>query len=187
MLYQRTKSSSYIDSFERKFANFCEKSPVLLSFVTTANGVQVINEENNSILDFAWKFDVDVKTFIFGIKQVLVDKWYPRLVKVIHDEETIPMDEQIAMATRSNDLNSIPTKRKVETKIVYIVDKCIIPKDIFLLKDTETDITYRYKLKTSSVFFLKKLRSGNLTEVTAADYFFAHSEFLNEITAKGEE
>jgi hypothetical protein len=181
MLYQKSDSSLYVQEFKRKFSNFADKAPILISYTTTPTGVQVINETTSLVYEFSWDFTIPVKSFIHGIKQILVENCYPILEKLEEIEEDLSEEDQIKLASEGTPLDEIPTKCKIGRYHKYLIDKCIIIKDIFLLKDLETDRMYRYQMNKSSVFFLQKMRSGKLNPAQAAEYFFKNTTLLNEV------
>jgi hypothetical protein len=181
MLYQKNDSTLYIQEFKRKFNNFAIKAPVILSYTTTPTGVQVVNESTSMVYEFSWDFSIPIKSFIHGIKEILVESCYPVLDLIEETEKALTGDEQISMASSGTPLDSIPTKYKIGVYHRYRIDKVIIVKDIFLLVDLETKKIYRYQLHKSSVFFLQKIRTGKLNPAQAADYFFKNATLLNEV------
>jgi hypothetical protein len=187
MLYTKNDSQTYIQEFKKRFQNYCEKAPILLSYTTTSNSVQVIDESQNDVYEIPWDFSIPVKSFIHGIKNYLIEKGcYPILHKIEEEEEKISENEQIEMAVQGTDLESIPVRRYKKHIHPYLIDKVIVFKDIFIVKDLVTEKMYRYKMNKSSVFFLKKIRSGKLNKEQAAKYFFENSVLMNEIVAKEE-
>ena len=187
MLYQKNDSQLYIQEFKKRFTNFCEKCPLLLSFTTTPTGVQVIDENTNDVYEISFDYSIPVKSFIHGIKNMLIEKGcYPVIYKIDEGEEDVSTEEQLEMAVDGADLDSIPVRRYKKHITPLRIDKCIIFKDIFILEDTKTGKMSRYKLNKSSVFFLKKMRSGKLTREEAGKYFFSNATFLNEIVPKEE-
>ena len=188
MLLNQASSKQYVEEFERKFKNFCEKSPALLSFTTTPQGVQVVDEHADKVYDIDWEFSVPVKSFIFGIKQILIDKGcYPILFKKESNEVVLTQEEQVELASQGTNLDALPTTKTIDVVRKFLIDKTIIFRDFFILKELESDKTYRYHLKTSAVFFLKKIRSGKLDRFQAGEYFFTHADLLNEIIPRGSE
>jgi hypothetical protein len=113
---------------------------------------------------------------------VIVKNCYPTIIKTVEIEESIPIEEQAKLASEGIDIDSIPIKRKVKKTNEYLIDKVIVYSDILILKELETEKTFRYKLNKSSIFFLKRTRSNNWTKEEAGNYFFKHSTLLNEIT-----
>lgn len=187
MLYTKNDSQTYIQEFKKRFQNYCEKAPILLSYTTTSNSVQVIDESQNDVYEIPWDFSIPVKSFIHGIKNYFIEKGcYPILHKIEEEEEKISENEQIEMAVQGTDLESIPVKRYKKSIHKFLIDKCIIFKDIFLIKDLETGKMYRYKMNKSCVFFLKKMRTGRFNREQAASYFFENSILLNEVYPKDE-
>ena len=181
MLCQRNDSQTYVTEFKKRFTNFAEKAPIRISFNTTPTGIQVIDEDTDQVYEFDWDYTIPVKTFIHGIKSILRTNCYPRIVKVETIWRPISEQRQIELAAEGQDLQSIPTQEQIELRTTFCIDKVIVIKDIFIVEDETTHKLYRYKLHKSSVFFLKKLREGRLSPTEAADYFFQHSELLNEI------
>lgn len=185
-------SAVYLDEFKKRFKNFCEKSPVLLSFITAPKGVQIIDEVNDKVYDIDWQFSVPVKSFIFGIKQILISKGcYPTFVKETTTEVKLTHEEQLALASKGVSLDELPETRTVTTSSTFVVDKVIIHKDVFIIKELETGDSFRYQMKQradvpekrySSVFFLKRLRSGKYSPAQSGEYFFEHADLLNEVT-----
>lgn len=185
MLYNKGDSSQYIQEFKKRFTNFCEKCPLLISFTTTPNGVQIIDETKDDVYDIAWDFAIPVKSFIHGIKNMLIDKGcYPVICRTDEGEESVSQEEQIQMAIDGESLDSIPVRRYKKHLTEFLVDKTIIFKDIFIIQNRDTGEMSRWKLNKSSVFFLKKMRSGKLTKEEAGKYFFEHAIFLNDIILK---
>lgn len=181
MLVKALDASEYIAEFKKRFTNFCEKSPILLSYAVTNNQVQVVIEETDDVLTFDFQFSVDVKEFIYGIRQILIRKAYPVIEKTEFSERTLSAEEQITMAQQGTPVDAIPSVVTEQKAIRYLIDRVIIYKDTFILRDLETDKLYRYKLNGSSVFFLKKMRLKKMSPKEAGDFFFSKAELLNEI------
>ena len=183
MLHEKIDSEKYKAEFIKKLSNFCEKSPVLLSFVTSDAGVTIIHANSGKRYEFPWNFTVAVKSFIHGIKEVLVENHYPRMVQVIETEVPLTPEEQAALLEQDIDPATLPTTQKVITKKLWRLDRVIVWRDIFILVDEESGEQFRYKMHKSCVFFLKNYRGGKYTLETAADYFFKNSSLLNKIEA----
>jgi len=181
MLYEKNDSQTYIQEFKKRFTNYAEKAPILISFSTSPTKVEVIVESTDEIHEFSWDFSIPVKSFIHGIKNILIENCYPVLKEIVETEEEISEEVQIEMASNGTPLDSIPTKRKVQKIITYLIDKVIVFKDIFIIKNLYTGQYFRYKMNKSSVFFLKKIRTGKLNPEQAYEYFMKNSELLNEI------
>ncbi len=184
MLYTRKDSKSYEMEFKKRFTNFCEKSPILLSFTTSASLVQVIDESQDTVYEFPWDYTIDVKEFIHAIKQVLIQNCYPIIIKISKTEIPTTIEEQTKIAQSGVPIDTIPTKKVLLSKKEYLIDKVIIYKDTFILIDKETLEVFRYKLNKSSVFFLKNIRNGKFSKEQAGDFFFDNAELLNKIDTK---
>lgn len=181
MLYSKTNAFVYQKEFQKRFTNFCDKSPVLLSFNMTPTNVQVIDETQDFVFEFLWDYTLSPKGFIHAIKEVLQKKCYPRIIRTEILVESIPPEEQAKMIEDGRDISKVPTKKEIKRYTEYIIDKIIVYKDIFVLRDIGTNRLFRYKLNKSSIFFLKKLRNGQTTKETAGQFFFDNATFLNEL------
>ena len=185
MLYEKNDSNLYIKEFRKKFSNFAEKAPMLLSYSVSPQKVSVIDESTNMVYEFEWDFTIPVKSFIFGIKKIL-SKNYPVLIQELQKEIHLTPEEQSKLISEGVSVDSVPVSKKEIVTRKFIIDKVIINKDIFILKEAGTDRLFRYKLNKSSVIFLKKIRAGELNEKEAGKYFFKNSTFLGEIISKKE-
>jgi hypothetical protein len=148
----------------------------------------VIDETEGSVYEISWDFSIPVKSFIHGVKRMLIDKrGYPIIHKILEGEESVSSEEQIQMAVEGADLDSIPVKRYRKHITPFQIDNVIVFKDIFIIENLETGAMSRWKLNKSSVFFLKKMRSGKLTRDEAGRYFFENATHLNDIEARESE
>jgi len=186
MLHTKIDSEKYKAEFIKKLSNFCEKSPVLLSFVTADDGVTIIHANTGKQYVFEWDFTKPVKTFIHEIKEVLVVNHYPRMVENIVSEIPLTPEEQAKLLEEGVEPDKLPTTRKETTQRMWRIDRVIVWRDIFILVDEATGDQYRYKLNKSCVFFLKNYRSGKFTLESAWDYFSKNSVLLNKIEPKVE-
>lgn len=184
MLYTRMDSKTYESEFKKRFTNFCEKSPMLVSFNMTPTVVQVVDESKDMIYEFAWDYTLSVKEFIHAIKEVLIKNCYPRIIKVTRSEENMPIEEQTKLAQEGMNISEIPTKRIVEHKKTFIIDKVVVYKDVFIIIDEETNESFKYHLNKSSIFFLKKIKNGTFSPTEAGSFFFEHGTLLSKIDTK---
>lgn len=181
MLYNKHDVQSYEKEFKRKFTNFCEKSPILVSFSITPSCVQVVDESKEIVYEFPWDYTLTVKEFIHIIKETLVKNCYPKIVRVEKIRENMSIEEQTEMARQGVPVDKIPTIKEILKKTEYLIDKVVVYRDVFIIKNMNTGIMERYKLNNSSVFFLKKIRNGKFTPEEAGSFFFENSTFLNTI------
>jgi len=181
VLYNKVDSDRYVDIFKDKFSNFAQKAPTLISFVTTKDGVILVHENTGTQYEFPWDFTVPVKSFIYEIKQMLVKYHYPRLEQ--EKVQSVRMSED-EIAQRLAEGKTVPENgmKTISTIKKFRIDKIITLKDIFILIDEDTAQVFRYKMKSSSIFFLKRYRSGKFKSlVEAGQDFFDRSECLGEI------
>jgi hypothetical protein len=181
MLYNKNDSQSYEKEFKKRFTNFCEKSPVLISMNVSPTCVQVVDESTDNVYEFPWDYTLTVKEFIHAIKEILVKSCYPVIIKTETTIEDVSIDEQSEMIANGVSLDKVPTKREIKKERKFLIDKIIVYRDIFLIKDMETGVMSRYKLNKSAIFFLKKLRNEEFTSVEAGNFFFDKATLLNVI------
>ena len=179
-------SQDYILEFKTKFINFCEKAPIKIDCIIKTNEIDVINTQNKNTYSFKWDFTLPVKEFIHAIKSVLVEHEYPRFIYMENQKVPITLDERVELIASGKSNDEIPLEKIVTKKKEYLIDKVIVIQDTFIIKDLETEKMYLHKIKKSSVFFLKNLRSGKLTLEEAGRYFFNHSIMSKELIAKDE-
>jgi len=187
MLHTKIDSEKYKAEFIKKLSNFCEKSPVLLSFVTADDNVTLIHANTGKRYSFEWDFTKPVKTFIHEIKEVLVANHYPRMIETIASEVSLTPEEQAALLEEGTSPENLPSTRTVTTQRLWRIDRVIVWRDIFILVDENTGDQYRYKLNKSCVFYLKNYRNGRFTLESAWDYFQKNSVLLNKIETKKEQ
>lgn len=186
MLYNKNDSQTYEKEFKRKFSNFCEKSPILLSFSISPSCVQVIDESQDNVYEFPWDYTLNVKEFIHAIKEVLIVNCYPQIIKTEFYIEDVPIEEQTKAIEEGTPIDQVPIKRERIKSTPYLIDKVIVYRDIFILKNLNTGLLSRYKLNKSAVFFLKKLRNKVFSKEEAGNFFFENANLLNIIEEKKE-
>lgn len=181
MLYNKHDTKTYEKEFMKRFTNFSDKSPMLVSFSVTPTCVQIVDENTDTVYEFKWDYTLSVKEFIHIIKEKLSTACYPEIVKTIKEELPLDSSEQAKLIEKGMDINNLPLTKVITHKKSYIIDKVIIYRDIFILKEKETNKLSRYQLNKSAVLFLKKMRSGVISKEDAGNFFFENSVHLNDI------
>ncbi len=141
----------------------------------------LVHENTGSQYEFSWDFTVPVKTFIHNIKETLVKYHYPRLE--LEETHSVRMSDS-EIAERLSEGKEVPAdgKKLVKTIRKFRIDKIITLKDIFILVEEDTNRVFRYQMKSSSIFYLKRYRSGVFSSLKeAGEDFFQRSELLGEI------
>lgn len=185
MIYIKTDSSKYIAEFKERFTNFAQKAPILLSFVTSDDAVQVIHENSGTAYKFEWDFTIPVKSFIHEIKQTLSDSHYPRLEKTEVVSVTLTAEEQANLMAAGVSADELPTHSRQTVTELFRIDKVIALKDIIILVSEKTHRVYQYKMNYSCILFLRSYRKGRYTTLQeAGEFFFQKSTLLKEITVQ---
>ena len=170
MLYKKLNSHQYRADFTKKFINYSEKAPVLLSFVMTENLVRIIHETSQKMYDFSWDYEKDIKTFIWEIKSKISENHYPRLVESVYTEEKKTPEELADEYTKSGVVGS--TIKVVKNDILWRVERVIVKQDNLILVNEDTGEQFLYKMNTPCTFFLTKYRSGFFKSLNEAWNYF---------------
>lgn len=184
-------------SFQKKFSNFCTKSPVLLKMSIRIQdgqkGVLVSHVNSDKVYFFPFDYDQNVKDFIANIKRVLVNNHYPRLIQVLYENHKKTNEELAQELERGEKVDSLTQycMRKVGERL-YRIDKVLPWKNIAILILEKTDIpqdkigtTLKYSYQKSLVLFLKNYRTGVFKSIDeASEDFFNNSLLVSEISKK---
>jgi len=182
MIYNKTDSDSYKDSFIQKFTNYAEKAPIVLSFVTSDEGVSIVHESSGMTYFYYWDYVIPVKTFIHDIKRDLVKNHYPRVSRKVTVTRNLTASEQADMIAKGQDINTIPNIITEEKEETYYIDKFLIMKDEFILVNEETKDQYCYKMESSGHIYLKNYRTGKFVDLfEAGNEFFKKSYLVKKL------
>lgn len=180
-MYNRTEKRMWRKSFDKRFLNFCNNSPLALSYSVDDDGVTVMFPEGR--LDEVFDYSMTVGDFIHDIKEKLLP-YYPivgRMEKVVVKPYT---NTQIAMMiARGKEISEIPMYVEKEVEKRYRVDKHIVAQDTFNIIDLDTGESLWFKVPLG-LMFIRSFRNGRYSdELEAGEAFFSHAE---EVT-KGHE
>lgn len=182
MIYNKIDSKSYKDSFIQKFTNFAEKSPIVVSFITSDDGVSVVHESSGTTYFYYWDFVIPVKTFIHDIKKDLVKNHYPRISRIVEIERPLTAKEQADMIAAGQNINEVPSAITEKIEETYFIDKFLIMKDEFIIVNEDTRKQYCYKMSSSGYKYLKDYRSGKYDSLlSAGEDFFKKSTLIKEL------
>jgi hypothetical protein len=188
VLIDKIDAHKYKAEFNSRFKNFCHKAPLLMSFAIEESEVKIIDESTSMVYAFQWDLTMPVKTFIFHIKNTLIENGcYPIIIKTTRTYQD-PTPAMIAEEMAEGIPLEETTKKVVlEDRKKYLIDKVVIFKDYFILRDLETQELFRYKLERRSVVFLRKLRVNKISAEEAGEFFFTEAEFLGQLEVKLED
>lgn len=182
MIYNKTDSESYKDSFIQKFTNFAEKSPIILSFITSDDGVSIVHETSGTTYFYYWDFVVPVKTFIHDIKKDLAKNHYPRISRIVEVTRKMTPKEQADLIASGCDLDKLPDTITQKVEETYFIDKFLIMKDEFIIVNEDTKEQYCYKMDSSGYTYLKNYRTGKYQDLlSAGDDFFKKSTLIKKL------
>ena len=174
MIYQKVEAKKYKEQFIRRFSNFSEKAPILISYVIEDKGVEVKHENSGTKYFYEWDYEIPVKAFIHRIKQDLSYMHYPRITRVV--QQTVPVNEDRAADLMASGIpvDKIPDVEIQETKKHYRIDKILALQDTFILIDEDTGEQSSYKMvNTSAIYYLRNYRLGKYaTPEEAGEEFF---------------
>jgi hypothetical protein len=184
------------NEFQQKFISFCNKAPVSLSMVIRIQkgeeGVLVTHANSNIKYFFPFDYSTPVKDFIAKIKNLLVEKHYPRIIEEILDKHEFTQEELAKqLETKNIDDLSKYEMRVIGTRL-FRIDKVLLWRNIFIIvlesssfSDDELGKTYRYKLNISPVIFLRNYRTGKFKSIEEASaFFFSNSVLIDSLEDK---
>jgi hypothetical protein len=187
-------------SFQKKFSNFCSKSPVLLKMSIRiqdgSKGVLLNHVNSDRTYFFPFNYDQNVKDFIADIKRLLVNNHYPRVVQTLyenHKKTNSELAEELEKGGKVDELNQFCVKKVGER--IYRIDKVLPWKNIAIIVLEKSNVPYdeigstlKYSYQKSLVLFLKNYRTNVFKSIDeASDDFFNNSLLVSEITSKKKE
>lgn len=185
MIYNRIDAKTYKENFSKKFRNFGDKAPIMLSYVTDDNGVTIVHENSGTSYFYEWDFTIDVKAMIHKIKQDLSTNHYPRLSKLAVVTRNLTPEEQANLIANGTSVDVVPVTITEEIVETYRIDKILALEDKFILVNEATGEQYNYKMNSSGIFFLKNYRSGIYKDLfEAGEAFFKRSVLLEKLNKR---
>jgi len=178
---EKLQISEFMEEFSRRFKNFCQKAPVLLSFKVSPMSVSVHELASNEVKIFPFNFSTDVKGNIKTIKDWLCDKKYPIMTEIVVSHTDYTTDElQELLDSGKITIDDVANKKREETVIRRRIERVVIKRDEFFIRDLETGRVFQYKMNMPSSLFLKKTRE-KLSSFDAWTLFKSKAYFIKEI------
>jgi len=162
----------FIRTFNKKFKNFCEKAPIVMTYRTTPSSVFVSEMKTKEIKQFDFDFSVSVKQNIKIIKDWLFKNKYPRMIQIIEEEMSLTEEELEEKLNQGIMDDQILLQKKKKTyHITWVIEKVIILRDEFIIRNLQDNNLYVFKMNSMPcTLFLKKVRE-KLDEFQAYDLF----------------
>lgn len=182
MILNKADSVKYRKDFEKSFANFAEKAPIVISYFTDDTGVMVKHENSGQKRFYEWDFTIPVKHFIHNIKQDLSYYHYPRISR----DEQVPISAEKAAEYLADGKYTAETLPATESKtVIYRIDKILVFKDEFIIINEATGEQFCYRMESSGVYFLKNYRTGKFKDpAEAGEAFFSKSVLVSALSKK---
>lgn len=162
MLAKNNELQEFLETFNRKFSNFCQKAPVLLSFKTSGTGCIVRDETTGKTLTYAFDYSASVKENIHDIKEWLLKECYPVMIEEIDKRTEYTTDElQDFIEEDPNvDIDSLIMEGKREKiKRFWRIEKTILVMDNLFVRNMQTGELAMYKLDMPVSIFLSNMRN----------------------------
>ena len=181
MIIQET--NKWLAEFKKKFINFCEKAPIILSFNLSPTEVilfeQKYNSENTNLLyTFQFDYSKNVQSNIAEIKKWLLENKYPIMIKQETLDKRFTSDEMQILIDKQIGLDDILKQRKIIKETKMRIEKLIIKRNEFHIRNLETNELNFYYLDIPSVLFLTKL--STMKPVDAWEMFNKKAKLLNK-------
>lgn len=173
-MYNRTEKRAWRKSFDKRFMNFCNNSPLPLSYSLDDDGVTVSFMDKR--LDMEFDYAYDVGEFIHMIKEGLLD-YYPVVSRTTVETVKPYTNIEIAMMiAKGRKISDIPMYVEKEVEHRYRIDKYIVTQDTFNLIDLETGESLWFKVPLG-LMFMRSYRGGRFeSEQEAGENFFHSAE-----------
>jgi hypothetical protein len=174
---------NFVALFLKKFRNFANKAPVLISFDNlTIEGVFIQEKGTNKSLNYKFDHTKSVKQNIKEIKDWLVENTYPIMIqeKKYYEDYTTEELEKIISESSIIPEQAVCLKKEIHETIKWRINKILVKKDELFITNLNTDKQYRFKLSMPSTILLRNLRD-KWTPTYAFQMFQQKSEMLNEI------
>lgn len=193
MLEQIITTKVWEETFQKKFSNFCKKSPVLLKMqvkIQDGNkGVLITHVNTETKYFFPFDYDANIKDFIAEIKRLLVAKHYPRIIEEIlerHEKTNAELAVELESGKKVEELEKFCMRKTGER--MYRIDKVLPWKETAFLELENSDIPgdvlgtqYHYKFDKSLVLYLRDYRTGKFKSIEEASDEFFNNAFLVSI------
>jgi hypothetical protein len=155
----------YITIFEKKFKNFCSKSPLILEYMIGGDKVYIVDKSQEEVfkLDYELRFDEDVKIAIKHIKDILVER-YPVITQVDVEYYTT---EEISKLVKAGEGTIEELSKEVKKGTYhnrYIITKVIDQYNEIILKDMKSGELMLYKVKIPVQLFMKTVFKRDVLE-----------------------
>lgn len=181
MIFKRIDLKSYKAEFEKKFVNFGEKAPIMLSYFMDDLGVTVVCENSGAKYFYEWDVTIPVKLFIHNIKQNLSENHYPRICRDVEIVRSPNEDEIAEMISSGTPLDAIPDTITYKVTETYRIDKILTLQDILILVNEATKEQYSYHYE-GSIYFLRNYRNGVYKSLyEAGNEFFRKAELIAKL------
>ena len=185
----------FVELFKKKFSNFCQKAPVLISYTVFPDSIQLKcfpGTKKEVIKTFSFLYNEDVKLNIKIIKDWLYEECYPVIIRreekkaKLSDKEIEKISKEQNISIKDIILNTYEYK-DTHYKITRLILKS---QNIFLevLSGEEKGIQYIIHLKGVPLYsLLKKINYDMLDPYEAFEYIFAKGKIVKTIYLENEQ
>lgn len=179
MIDNQINEKEFKSEFLKRFRNFCEKTPIFISFIAEDGGVRIFKTysacEMEQIMEYKFDYTLSVKQNIHEIKKTLVQEHYPIIQHTTY-KEVRPSAERLNKLVERGEISISEAPTYTETiglSTPYLIDKVIMNRDELHLLNIEEEKREVYKMKKPVSIFLRKLTNGELER--AGNYFFENA------------
>lgn len=176
MIVDKKNIELFLYSFKKSFKSFCQKLPLFLKAPIITDKEVILykfsydpdqkkyNEEK--ILNYELDFTQNIKTNIYRIKQILIEKYFP-MMKEIKEIEIEASTEEISELLRDSKitLKEVTYTGYRKKQIVnWRIEKIITLQDELVVRNMNTNDVFVFKLKMPSTAALSKITEENNLE-----------------------
>lgn len=181
----------FVEEFNKRFKNFCNKAPIILSYRLINNGVIIskytqksMNKndyENKVIMNYSFDFSKSVKENISIIRDYLRNNFFPTMVEVEKKLVKRTAEELNKMVeSKQMKIDDINPFNVVTVQTLWMIEKYIAERNEIIIRNVETNRMKIFHMEIPATIFLKEIDT-NIDPIDAWLKFENNSTFVSEI------
>lgn len=185
--------------FNKKFRNFCEKSPLRLSYCTLPNFVTVTLHKRDGELQelkYQWEqleemltqklqdgeenaLESAVKDFIYRIRLELAPHLPVLAYRKYRRRDLTPEEMISVLVAKEEDSEVFTSKQELVQEKTFILEQVILPRNLFALTDVDGN-RHLFKLKNGMAMpFLYQVWNTDMTPDELGRKFFSRAKLVS--------
>lgn len=165
LISEIAEQKNWLKTFNKKFANFCKNAPIVLAFDSSfGREIKVtgyVPEKREA--SFPYNFDEDVSDYIAMIREWMLPRWYPTVIRVEKETRKLDSSEIAQIMMHENITFEEALEREVvdEWRSLYRIEKVFNDQNAVVLRNMETGETETYLLTVPVTSLVERIVSGD--------------------------